>query len=75
MKRRAKIINGMEKKGNKLDAVLLRVLYCEVLPVRVLVGVFHSNSELFQGLVLSILVVLRVFEIFLLRVYCLHSSI
>ena len=35
-----------------------RVLYSEVLLVRVLLGVFYSNAEVFRGLILSILRVL-----------------
>ena len=40
---------------------IFMVLYCEVLLVRAVLGVFYSNAEVFRGLLLSILGVLQVF--------------
>ena len=40
---------------------IFMVLYCEVLLVRAVLGVFYSNAEVFRGPILSILGVLQVF--------------
>ena len=57
----------------QLYSQYFRVLYCEVLLVRVLLGVFYSNAEVFRGLILSILGLLQVVEQMYCK-YCQHSK-